>query len=652
MKFLVPVDLTKNELQNARIQNLPSAPGSPVEGQIYYDTTLDDLRFYDGSAWVNTRSIQDLPLTDLSDVTITTPSGGQYLVYDSGTSQWINADLNINDIVEFNTTSVADGDFLVYNISTSKWVNVDVDTDTIEEGSTNLYYTDTRVENVISAASIDDLSDVTINSAASGELLVWDTNAWVNREVKISDLADPNANVSMNSQYLTDVPTPVQATDAANKAYVDSVAEGLHIHASVVAATDNTLAVLSGGTVTYDNGTAGVGATLTLSSSLATIDGVTLVNGDRILVKNEATLAHNGIYVRTSGTVLTRADDFNTAAEIAGGDFVFVTGGTLYNSTGWVQIDEVNTVGTDPIEWDQFSGAGTYLAGAGLDLNGSVFSIGTEEVVATMIANNAVETAKINNNAVTTAKIADLNVTEGKLANNAVTTAKIAANAVTATQLADNAVDTTAIVANAVTAAKIADNAIEGRHVNFNVDDINNVDLASSPLSTGTGYGLTYSLDVNKWVRATVGTDGIADGSVTASELAANAVTTAKILDANVTEAKIANNAVTSAKIAANAVTTAKILDGNVTEAKLATALANKVNAKTDKYSANVGNTVATSFTVTHNLDTRDVVVHVYDNNSPYAQVFVDVEHTTANTVTVAFATAPATDRYRVVVIG
>jgi hypothetical protein len=71
---------------------------------------------------------------------------------------------------------------------------------------------------------------------------------------------------------------------------------------------------------------------------------------------------------------LTRATDFDTGAEIQGGDFTFVTAGTQYNSTGWVQVDEVTTVGTDPIEWVQFSGAGTYTAGAGLLLTGTVFS--------------------------------------------------------------------------------------------------------------------------------------------------------------------------------------------------------------------------------------------------------------------------------------
>ena len=169
---------------------------------------------------------------------------------------------------------------------------------------------------------------------------------------------------------------PVSALQLATKQYVDAVAEGLHVHASCAAATTGTLASITGGTVTYNNGTAGVGATLTLSVALTVLDGYALVNGDRVLVKNEVTTANNGIYTwATGGTVLTRATDFDTAVEMASGDFTFVTYGTLYGSTGWVQTDPVTVVGTSPVTWIQFSGSGSYTAGNGLQLIGSQFSL-------------------------------------------------------------------------------------------------------------------------------------------------------------------------------------------------------------------------------------------------------------------------------------
>jgi hypothetical protein len=177
---------------------------------------------------------------------------------------------------------------------------------------------------------------------------------------------------------------PTSALQLATKQYVDAVAEGLHVHASCAAATTGTLASITGGTVTYNNGTAGVGATLTLSVALTTLDGYTLLNGDRVLVKNEATQANNGIYTwATGGTVLTRATDFDTAAEMASGDFTFITYGTLYANTGWVQTDPVTVVGTSPVTWVQFSGAGAYTAGTGLTLTGTQFSITNTAVTPT-----------------------------------------------------------------------------------------------------------------------------------------------------------------------------------------------------------------------------------------------------------------------------
>ena len=192
-------------------------------------------------------------------------------------------------------------------------------------------------------------------------------------------------NLAMGNFYVTGLAEPVNSTDAATKQYVDDVAQGLHTHDSCNAATQTDLATISGGTVTYNNGTSGVGATLTTTGSYTTIDGVTLSNGMRILVKNEANAAHNGIYDRTSTTVLTRSSDFDTPAEMAGGDFTFVTAGTLYDNTGWVMTDPVTTVGTTAVNWTQFSGAGTYTAGTGLTLTGSQFSVNTAQPTITSV---------------------------------------------------------------------------------------------------------------------------------------------------------------------------------------------------------------------------------------------------------------------------
>jgi len=144
---------------------------------------------------------------------------------------------------------------------------------------------------------------------------------------------------------------------------VDSVSEGLHIHPSARVATSGNV---------------------NLSTDLEpgdVVDGVTLAQGDRVLVKSQSLPAQNGIYVVQASGAAVRAADFNEPAEVDGGDFVFVNSGTLYADTGWVQVtDNVTIIGTDPIIFTQFSGAGTYLAGTGLTLTGNIFSanIGTD----------------------------------------------------------------------------------------------------------------------------------------------------------------------------------------------------------------------------------------------------------------------------------
>ena len=228
--------------------------------------------------------------------------------------------------------------------------------------------------NIVSSANV--VTDLIVGRTSSVTITATGTDQNVNL------VPTGNGSVNVGNFIISNLAAPVASTDAATKQYVDDVAQGLHTHDSCNAATSTTLATSSGGTITYNNGTGGVGATLTTTGSYTTIDGVTLTNGMRILVKDEANTAHNGIYDRTSSTVLTRSSDFNTPTEMAGGDFTFVTAGTLYDNTGWVMPDPVTTVGTSPVVWVQFSGAGTYTAGTGLVLNGNQFNIGNTTVTA------------------------------------------------------------------------------------------------------------------------------------------------------------------------------------------------------------------------------------------------------------------------------
>ena len=213
------------------------------------------------------------------------------------------------------------------------------------------------------------------------------TNTLVGTATTVKSTGDLNlsatGNVVLNSKYINGVLTPVQDTDAANKGYVDSIAQGLDPKASVAYATASALSAY-----TYNNGTSGVGATITANANGAlSIDGSTPSASERVLVKNEtaANAPYNGIYVVTTvgsagaAFVLTRATDFDNGSpsgEIPGA-FTFVEAGSTNADTGWVCTTNAPvTMGTTDIVFAQFSGAGSYTANtsAGLSLTGTVFS--------------------------------------------------------------------------------------------------------------------------------------------------------------------------------------------------------------------------------------------------------------------------------------
>jgi len=183
---------------------------------------------------------------------------------------------------------------------------------------------------------------------------------------------------------------PSSANDLVNKSYVDSIAAGLTFHAACNLATTAALP-----TVTYSNGSSGVGATLTASANGAlSVDSVTPSIGDRILVKNQASALQNGVYtVTTVGDgstpfLLTRATDMNTSGsgynQINAGNYFLITAGTVNTNTSWVQTTALPiTVGSTSLVFSQFSsGATAYSAGTGLSLLANQFSISTTAVTA------------------------------------------------------------------------------------------------------------------------------------------------------------------------------------------------------------------------------------------------------------------------------
>jgi hypothetical protein len=165
-----------------------------------------------------------------------------------------------------------------------------------------------------------------------------------------------NVQISSSSGRISSLTDPSSAQDAATKSYVDNVAQGLDVKGSVKAATT---------------------ASVTLSGE-QTIDGVSLVAGDRVLVKNQGSAWANGIYV-VSASGWSRSLDMDAWSEFPG-SFFFVEQGTSYGDTGWVcTVDQGGTLGTTPVTFTQFSGAGAVTAGDGITVSGTQVSVNLKD---------------------------------------------------------------------------------------------------------------------------------------------------------------------------------------------------------------------------------------------------------------------------------
>jgi len=505
MRFLVPIDLAKNELQNARVQNVSSDPSGAQAGQIYFNTTDNVLKFYDGSNWVAAGDISTASINALSDVTITSVADRDFLVYDADSTAWINSTIGLDSLDDVDTSGASAGQALVYDgqswapatiafdlagladvtlvtpsagevlyFDGEDWVNRALDTDDVAEGS-NLYYTDQRVEDVIAASTTDDLSEGSTN--------LYYTDQRVEDVIAASttdDIAEGTTNL-----YYTDQRADDRADGRIAAATTDDLSEG---STNLYFTDERVQDVIEAASI----------------GDLADVDLTGLTTGDALVFDGEDWVADNSTYERTENKG---------------------------------QADGYAPLGAD-----------------------------------------------------------------GKLPNEF---------------LPDLAITQTFVVAD-----------IEER-------DALEVEEGDVAVVTGTGQAFIFSGDgeEGQWILLAV--PGAAVLSVTGT-------------------APISSTGGQNPTISLNdgGVTEAKLADGAVSETKLNTTLANKINAKTDKFSALVGDGTSTSFTLTHNLGTRDVQVHFYEAAAPYAHVIADTDHATTNTVTVKFAVAPAQDEYRVVVVG
>ena len=327
-------------------------------------------------------------LTDLNDVKIDSPANGDVLIYDAGASVWENYAQSTMSVGHATSLTGGLAGSIPYQTSAGVTTMLAAGSGVLVGGSTPAYST------------APSLTGTNFTSIPNGAL----TNSSVTIGSTTVSLGGTSLTLAgLDSVTLTGDPTA--NLQAATKQYVDTqVTYALTVHAQVVAASTANSGVI------YNNGSSGVGATLTADTNraLTGADGYALVVGDRVLMKNQTSALQNGIYTVTSlGStgvspwVMTRATDFDQAAagEIAYNAYVFVAHGATQAGNSYVMnTSGTITVGTTAINWAEFSTSLTYTAGTGLTLDPSrqfyitdttvtAASYGTASKVATFTVN-------------------------------------------------------------------------------------------------------------------------------------------------------------------------------------------------------------------------------------------------------------------------
>jgi hypothetical protein len=370
--FLTNIDLNGNQLLNSTFQKAATAPTvpTPVSGQMYYNTTDNFLYVYNGTTW-------DKVLESGSVVNADIASGAN--IDTAKLSARTISGKNLGSNLDTLTFDVALGSG-TYNGSAPVTVTPRASS-TSQTGIVQL--TDSTSSTSITTAA-------TPNSVKTAFDLA---NGALQRSTggTMAGAINMGSTTGADGFNITGLKTPANALDAATKGYVDATRSGLDVKDSVRVATT---------------------ANITLSST-QTIDTVAVIAGDRVLVKNQTNNTENGIWVVAAGAWARAADA--SQGTLSSGAFTFVESGSAAQAdSGWVMTtDGTITIGTSPIAWSQFSGAGQIDAGAGLTKTGNTIDVVTADVSRIVVNPNSIDLATVT--------IADTTPNQGNTAITGVT---------------------------------------------------------------------------------------------------------------------------------------------------------------------------------------------------------------------------------------
>ncbi|CAG7581574.1 MAG: capsid decoration protein [uncultured marine phage] len=362
-RFLVDIDLNQNELQYPKIHNLASAPAGPTSGQVYFNTTDDKLFYWDGTVWVDVAS-GTVNLEGVSPITVTY-SGTTYSIDIDNATTGTDGAMSAADKTKLDaatSSNVADtlvirdsnGDFSAGTITATTITGLTAPSGPTD--ATSKDYVDTLIAG-IDQVGVEVTDPLTVTfSGSTYSIGINATSSNVANYVVQRD-----ANGSFETTMVTGLTAPSNGTDATNKNYVDALVQGLDPKESV--------RVIATGSITL--------------SGTQTIDGVSLVVGERVLVAGQGgdlitADSANGIYDVAAVAWARSSDaDGNPSSEVSAGMFTFVTEGTTYQDTGWVlSTNDPIVVDTTPLQFVQFSQAGVIEAGNGLTKTGNTLNIG------------------------------------------------------------------------------------------------------------------------------------------------------------------------------------------------------------------------------------------------------------------------------------